>query len=50
MNCHTVQGTVAKGKFGPDLTHVASRDTIGSGAIENTPENLRTVDCRSRTR
>ena len=41
MNCHTVQGTVAKGKFGPDLTHVASRDTIGSGAIENTPENLR---------
>jgi cytochrome c oxidase subunit 2 len=41
MNCHAVQGTVAKGKFGPDLTHVASRDTIGSGAIENTPENLR---------
>jgi cytochrome c oxidase subunit 2 len=41
MNCHTVAGTVAKGKFGPDLTHVASRDTIGSGAIENTPENLR---------
>ena len=41
MNCHTVQGTVAKGKFGPDLTHVASRDTIASGSVENSPENLR---------
>jgi cytochrome c oxidase subunit 2 len=41
VNCHTVSGTVAKGRFGPDLTHVGSRDTIASGAIENTPENLR---------
>jgi cytochrome c oxidase subunit 2 len=41
MSCHTVTGTVAKGRFGPDLTHVAGRDTIGSGAIVNTPQNLR---------
>jgi cytochrome c oxidase subunit 2 len=41
INCHTVAGTVANGRFGPDLTHMASRDTIASGAIQNTPENLR---------
>ena len=41
INCHAVSGTVATGRFGPDLTHLASRDTIGSGAIQNTPENLR---------
>jgi cytochrome c oxidase subunit 2 len=42
INCHTIAGTVATGRFGPDLTHLASRDTIASGAIQNTPENLRT--------
>jgi cytochrome c oxidase subunit 2 len=41
VNCHTVAGTVAKGRFGPDLTHLMSRQTIGSGAIPNTPANLR---------
>ena len=41
VNCHRVQGTPSKGAFGPDLTHVASRDTIASGAIPNTPENLK---------
>jgi cytochrome c oxidase subunit 2 len=41
INCHAVAGTVATGRFGPDLTHIASRDTIASGAIQNTPENLR---------
>jgi len=41
ISCHTVAGTVATGRFGPDLTHVASRDTIGSGSIANTPANLR---------
>jgi len=39
--CHTVRGTPAAGVVGPDLTHVMSRDTIGSGAVPNTPENLR---------
>jgi cytochrome c oxidase subunit II len=41
MNCHAVQGTVATGRFGPDLTHLASRDTLASGAMANTPANLR---------
>jgi cytochrome c oxidase subunit 2 len=41
INCHTVAGTVANGTYGPDLTHLMSRDTIASGAAANTPENLR---------
>ena len=41
INCHAVAGTVANGRFGPDLTHLMSRDTIASGAAPNTPENLR---------
>jgi cytochrome c oxidase subunit II len=27
--------------FGPDLTHVMSRSTIGAGVIANTPDTLR---------
>ncbi len=41
INCHVVAGTLANGRFGPDLTHLMSRDTIASGAATNTPENLR---------
>jgi cytochrome c oxidase subunit 2 len=41
INCHTVGGTVADGRFGPDLTHLMSRQTIASGAAENTKANLR---------
>jgi cytochrome c oxidase subunit II len=41
INCHAVSGTVANGRFGPDLTHLMSRDTIASGAASNTLENLR---------
>ncbi len=41
INCHAVAGTVADGRFGPDLTHLMSRDTIASGAVANTPANLR---------
>jgi cytochrome c oxidase subunit II len=41
INCHTVAGTRADGRFGPDLTHLMSRDTIASGAVPNTPPNLR---------
>jgi cytochrome c oxidase subunit 2 len=40
MNCHRIRGTAATGTFGPDLTHVMSRDTIASGAVLNTRENL----------
>ncbi|MGA8271116.1 MAG: cytochrome c oxidase subunit II [Candidatus Sulfotelmatobacter sp.] len=41
INCHSVAGTLADGRFGPDLTHLMSRDTIAAGAAPNTPENLR---------
>jgi cytochrome c oxidase subunit 2 len=41
INCHAVSGTVATGQFGPDLTHLMSRDTIGSGIAPNTTENVR---------
>src|SRR5271170_5535022 len=41
INCHAVSGTVADGRFGPDLTHLMSRDTIASGAASNSFDNLR---------
>jgi cytochrome c oxidase subunit 2 len=41
VNCHAINGTEAKGKFGPDLTHLMSRETLGSGAALNNPEKLR---------
>jgi cytochrome c oxidase subunit 2 len=41
VNCHTVRGTQAIGKVGPDLTHLMSRQTIGAGVLTNTPEHLR---------
>jgi len=41
INCHTIAGTVANGRFGPDLTHLMSRQTIASGAATNTHENLK---------
>ena len=41
VNCHTVKGTPSIGKFGPDLTHLMSRQTLASGMLTNTPEHLR---------
>jgi cytochrome c oxidase subunit 2 len=41
VNCHTISGTKAGGTFGPNLSHVASRATIASGAVPTTAENLR---------
>ena len=41
VNCHTVAGTNAGGKFGPDLTHLMSRETIAAGGALNNRENLR---------
>jgi cytochrome c oxidase subunit 2 len=40
VNCHAITGTSARGQFGPDLTHLASRKTIASGAADNTTEKL----------
>ncbi|MDX1655015.1 MAG: cytochrome c oxidase subunit II [Candidatus Competibacteraceae bacterium] len=39
-DCHTVRGTPADGKQGPDLTHVGSRHTLAALTLENTPDNL----------
>ena len=34
--CHTIRGTTANGRVGPDLTHFGSRRTIGAGTVPNT--------------
>ncbi len=38
--CHRIEGTVAAGVLGPDLTHVGSRRKIAAGILDNTPENM----------
>jgi cytochrome c oxidase subunit 2 len=40
VNCHAIAGTSAHGQFGPDLTHLASRQTIAAGAAPNDPRHL----------
>ncbi|MEE2972730.1 MAG: cytochrome c oxidase subunit II [Planctomycetota bacterium] len=40
MNCHTIAGT-SDGMFGPNLSKLATRDTIGSGFIPLDRENLK---------
>ena len=39
-NCHTISGTAASANIGPDLTHIAARQTLAAGVLENTPSNL----------
>lgn len=34
--CHTLRGTPAGGKLGPDLTHLMSRRTLAAGTLPNT--------------
>jgi cytochrome c oxidase subunit II len=43
VNCHRVEGTAAQGDYAPDLTHLMSRQTLGSGMSANDPQgkNLR---------
>jgi cytochrome c oxidase subunit 2 len=38
--CHTIAGTTAASRVGPDLTHVGSRRWIAGGALANTRGNL----------
>ena len=38
--CHTIRGTAAGGRMGPDLTHIASRGTILAATAARTPDNL----------
>jgi cytochrome c oxidase subunit 2 len=39
--CHAIAGTAAQGNVGPDLSHLAGRETLGAGVLANTPDNLR---------
>jgi cytochrome c oxidase subunit 2 len=38
--CHNIAGTSAGGRTAPDLTHIASRSTIGAGTLPNTRGHL----------
>lgn len=38
--CHTIKGTPAGARTGPDLTHVGGRRTLGAAVIPNTRGNL----------
>ena len=40
VNCHRIRGTTAAGTYAPDLTHLASRQTLAAGLIENNADNL----------
>jgi cytochrome c oxidase subunit 2 len=33
--CHNITGTLAGGRSAPDLTHIASRSTLGAGSVPN---------------
>ncbi len=39
-DCHTIEGTDAVGTTGPDLTHLATRETLAAATLPNTPEHL----------
>jgi cytochrome c oxidase subunit 2 len=39
-SCHTINGTEAHGQVAPDLTHVASRRTLGAGTLPNSRQQL----------
>jgi cytochrome c oxidase subunit 2 len=41
VSCHAINGTGAHARVGPDLTHLAGRSMIGSGILDNTPDNLK---------
>ena len=40
VSCHMINGTVAEGVFGPDLTKLMTRQTIGAGAVALNDKNL----------
>jgi len=39
LACHTIAGTAAQGKVGPNLTRYGSRTTVGAGILENSDGN-----------
>jgi cytochrome c oxidase subunit 2 len=39
-DCHAIRGTAARGEQGPDLTHLASRQTLAAATLPNTRGHL----------
>jgi cytochrome c oxidase subunit 2 len=39
--CHQIRGTDAGGRSAPELTHLASRESIAAGTLANNRENLK---------
>lgn len=48
ITCHTIRGTAAVGVAGPDLTHVASRETIAAGLLPANEEEFERWISRTR--
>jgi cytochrome c oxidase subunit 2 len=40
VGCHAIRGTAADATIGPDLTHLADREKLFAGDLDNTRENL----------
>jgi cytochrome c oxidase subunit 2 len=40
INCHSIRGVSVAAGAAPDLTHLASRATLGAGVLSNTEANL----------
>lgn len=38
--CHSISGTPARARLGPDLSHIASRPTLAAGTLANNRGNL----------
>lgn len=41
VSCHAIAGTTATSPIAPNLTHLGSRATLGTGIIKNDPPNLK---------
>jgi len=39
--CHAIGGTIASARRGPDLTHVAHRETLAAGTLPNTDDAMK---------
>lgn len=42
VGCHTIAGTNANGKIGPNLTHIGSHLTLAGAVLDNNPQDLAT--------
>ncbi|GAC1319145.1 MAG: cytochrome c oxidase subunit II [Chloroflexota bacterium] len=40
VSCHSIRGLANGPRVGPDLTHLGSRTTLGTGVVENTAQRL----------